>query len=154
RLGQFQESVSALRRATGLMQELTTDFPDHDGYPRTLATLNVDLARASEHLIRVTETRKPEESCRENLRLQEKLLAAAPNDPQRRHAVADAQMKVGRSVEGDRPQEAERLYGDAIAGNLKLTDEFPYTTLYRADLADAYHHLFLLLRENRRFAEA
>jgi serine/threonine protein kinase/tetratricopeptide (TPR) repeat protein len=154
RMGRFREAEPALRRATGLMRGLTADFPMHDGYAQTLATMNEDLAGASEHLLRVTEERKTEQSYRENLQWQEKLHAAAPNDPNRRHAVADAQMKFGRSLQGDRPQEAERLFRDAIAGNLKLTGEFPRTTQYRADLADAYHHLFLLLRESRRFEEA
>jgi tetratricopeptide (TPR) repeat protein len=136
------------------MQGLTADFPGHDGYPRTLATMNVDLAWASERVIQVAEKPKTEASCRANLQLQEKLLAAAPNDPHRRHAVAGAQMKFGRSLQRDRPQEAERLFRDAIAGNLKLTGDFPHTAQYRTDLADAYHHLFLLLREGRRFEEA
>ena len=71
-------------------------------------------------------------------------LAAAPNDPHRRHAVADAQMRLGQSVQPARPQEAERLYRDAIAGNMRLTGEFPHTTQYRTDLAEAHHGLFLL----------
>src|SRR5262249_5764018 len=58
RVRRFGESESALRRATGLMQGLTADFPKHDGYPRTLATMNGDLAGASEDLIRVAETPK------------------------------------------------------------------------------------------------
>ncbi len=154
RLGRFPEAELALRRAIGLMQGLTADFPKHDDYPRILATMNVDLAWASERVLQVTETPKTEASHHENLQRQEDLLAAAPNDPQRRHAVAEAQLKLGRSLQSDRPQEAERLFHDAIAGNLKLTGEFPHTTEYRADLADAYHHLFLLLRVSRRFEEA
>jgi serine/threonine protein kinase/Flp pilus assembly protein TadD len=173
RLGRYPESESALRRAIGLMQALMADFPKHDGYPRIMAPMNGDLARVSERLVQVSETLKTEKSCREHLRLQEKLLAAAPNDPHRRHAVACAQLQVGETLFRDRrhevacaqiqvgetlfrdrPQEAERLFRDAIAGNMKLTSEFPHTTQYSMDLADANHHLFLLLRDSRRFKEA
>jgi eukaryotic-like serine/threonine-protein kinase len=153
-MGRHAESESVLRRAIGLMRGLMADFPEHDGYPRILTTMDVDVARVSERLIRIAGTHKTEEFYRENLQSQEKLLAAAPNDPFRRHAVANAQMEFGRSLQLGRPREAERLFLDAIAWNLKLTNEFPRTTQYRTDLADAYHHLFLLLRTGRRFEEA
>jgi tetratricopeptide (TPR) repeat protein len=154
RLARYPESVSALRRAIGLMQALIVDFPKHDGYPRIMAPMKVDLARVSEHLVQVFGSFKTEEFCRAHLRLQEKLLAAALNDPHRRHAVARAQIQVGENLFRGRPQEAERLFRDAIAGVMKLTREFPHTTQYGTDLADANHHLFVLLRESRRFKEA
>src|SRR5262249_43399988 len=97
---------------------------------------------------------KTEAFYRENLQLQEKLLAAAPNDPHRRHAVTNAQLEFGASLHHGRPQEAERLYRAAIAGNTTLTSEFPHTPQYRTDLADASHGRLLLLRESRRFEEA
>jgi len=153
-LGRYPESEPALRRAIGWMQGLIADFPEHDGYPRILAPMEADLARVSDRLILVAEKPKTEEFLRENLQLQEKLLAAAPNDPHRRHAVAYSQMKYGGSLHHTRPQEAEHLYRDAIAGNLKLTSEFPHTTQYRTDLVDSYHHLFILFRASRRFTEA
>jgi tetratricopeptide (TPR) repeat protein len=154
RLGRYPESESALRRATGVMQGLIADFPRHDGYPRIKATMDADLAWVSERLVWVAEQHKSEEFYREDLRSKEKLLAAAPNDPHRRQAVAYAQLKLGRSLLSGRPQEAERLTRDAIAGALKLTGEFPHTAEVRTNLADAYHQLFLLLRAGRRFEEA
>jgi tetratricopeptide (TPR) repeat protein/tRNA A-37 threonylcarbamoyl transferase component Bud32 len=153
-LGRYPESESALRRAMGMMQGLMADSPKHDSYRRLLVLMEADLAWVVERLIRVAGEPKTEKFYRENLQLQEKLLAAAPNDPQRRYAVANAQMECGRSLQRGRPQEAERLFRDAIAGNQQLTTEFPHMTQYRTNLADAYHHLFLLLRESRRFMEA
>jgi tetratricopeptide (TPR) repeat protein len=153
-LGRYAESVSALRRAIGLMKGLMAGFPKHNGYPRIMATMDVDLAWVSERLIRVAGKCKTETFYREKLQMQEKLLAAAPNDPQRRHAVAYAQIELGRSVQRCRPQEAERLFRDALAGNMKLTSEFPHMAQYRTNLAEVYHHLFHLLRPNRRFEEA
>src|SRR5262249_7888515 len=80
-LGRCPESEPALRRAIDLMQGLMTDFPRHDDYPRLRATMEADVARMSERLLRVAPTPKTEAFYRENLQLQEKLLAAAPNDP-------------------------------------------------------------------------
>jgi serine/threonine protein kinase len=153
-LGRFAESESALRQAIGTIQGLIADFPEHDGYLRIRSALEADLAWVSERLTRVAGKLKTEEACRENLQLQKKLLAAAPNDPQRRHAVAYAQLELGRSLQSGQPQKAERLFRDAIAENAKLTSEFPHTPQYRTNLAEAYHHLFLLLRTNRRYEEA
>jgi tetratricopeptide (TPR) repeat protein len=148
------ESESALRQAIGMLQGLRADFPKHDGYPRIKAAVEAELAWVSERLSRVAGKHKTEEFYRENLQLQEKLLAAAPNDPHRRHAVAYAQLELGRSLQSGQSQKAERLFRDAIAWNVKLTSDFPHTTQYRTNLAEAYHHLFLLLRTNRRFEEA
>jgi serine/threonine protein kinase/tetratricopeptide (TPR) repeat protein len=153
-LGRYAESESALRRAIGMMQGLIADFPEHDDYPRMRTAMEADLAWVSERLIRVAGKRKTEAFYRENLRLQEKLLAAAPNDPERRHAVTYAQIELGSCLHRGQPQEAERLYRDAIAGNMKLTSQFPHTAEYRTNLADACHGLFLLLRADRRFKEA
>jgi tetratricopeptide (TPR) repeat protein len=154
RLARHPESAPALRRAIGVMQGLIADFPEDEGYPRILAPMDRDLARVLERLIQVARSLSTEAFSRENLRSEEKRLAAAPNDPQRRHAVAFAQLEYGKSLHVARPREAERLYREAIAGNRKLASEFPLTAEYRMDLADACQHLLLLLRAGRRFAEA
>jgi serine/threonine protein kinase/tetratricopeptide (TPR) repeat protein len=154
RLGQYAAAEAALRQAIGLMRGLTADFPGHEGYRRSLAAMENCLAEVSERLVQVATKEKAEGVGREDLQRQERLLSAAPNDPHRRHAVASARMELGRTLFADRPQEAERLFRDAVAGYAKLAGEFPHTARYRTDLASAYHDLFLLLRTGRRFEEA
>ena len=88
RLGQYAAAEAALRRAIGLMRGLTADFPEDDSYRRPLAAMESCLAEVSECLVQVATKEKAEGAAREDLQRQERLLAAAPNDPPRRYAVA------------------------------------------------------------------